>query len=60
MPSVRTYYKILEAIENLKIKSLVLKGMETTRATGQTVFTKENKGFEDIVALLKKKSIHTK
>ena len=54
MPSVRTYYKILEAIEKLKIKGLVLKDMETMSAIGETVFTKQNNGFNDIMTLLRK------
>lgn len=54
MPSVHTYYEILKAIEKLKIESLVVKDMETMQAMGKTVLTKQNRGFRDIVALLRR------
>jgi hypothetical protein len=54
LPLVRTYYRILGAIEKLKIKSLDVKDLETMKAMGETILTKENEGFKDILALLKK------
>jgi hypothetical protein len=53
-PLVRTYYRILGAIEKLKIESLDVKDMETMQAKGETILTKENEGFKDILALLKR------
>ena len=54
MPSVRNYYKILKAIEKLKIGSLPIKDTKTMQAKGETVLTKQDKGFKDIVAFLKR------
>lgn len=54
LPPVRTYYKILEAIEKLKIESLLIEDTMTMKAMGETVFTEENGGFKDTVALLKR------
>jgi hypothetical protein len=54
LPPVRTYCKILEAIEKLRIQSLHVEDMKTMKAMGETVFTEENGGFKDIVALLKR------
>ncbi|HEY92722.1 MAG TPA: hypothetical protein G4O17_03140 [Dehalococcoidia bacterium] len=54
LPPVRTYYRILGAIEKLKIGSLNIKDMRTMQATGETVFTEENEGFKDIIALLRR------
>ena len=53
LPPVRTYHKILEAIKKLKIESLPVDTI-TMQAKGETVFTQENRGFTDIVALLKR------
>ena len=54
MPSVRTYYKILKAIEKLKIDSLRVFGTQTMQAKGETVLTKQDEGFSDIVAFLRR------
>lgn len=54
LPPVRTYCKILEAIEKLKIESLLIEDTITMKAMGETVFTEENGGFKDIVVLLKR------
>ena len=54
MPSVRTYHKILRAIEKLKIESLPVKDMKTMQATGETVLSEQDKDFKDIVAFLRK------
>ena len=54
LPPVRTYYRILGAIEKLKIGSLNIKDNRTMQAVGETVFTEENEGFKDIIALLRR------
>ena len=54
MPSVHTYYKILRAIKQLKVESLIVKDTKTMQAMGKTILTKENEGFKDILTLLKR------
>ena len=54
LPPVRTYYRILGAIEKLKIGSLNIIDKRTMKATGETVFTEGNEGFKDIRALLRR------
>ena len=55
MPSVRTYYKILKAINKLKIGSFYIKDKNTMQVVGETILTAENEGFKDIIAFLKRK-----
>ena len=57
LPSVGTYYKILRAIETLKIANAHIKDKKTMQVMGETVITEENEGFKYIVALLRRSHI---
>jgi hypothetical protein len=54
LPSVHTYYMMLKAIKNLKIESLLIEDLETGKAKGEVILTEKDKGFKELVALLKR------